>query len=64
MQFRSDYSLRRFYSHCVLCPWTSRLYNGPAMAGFAALWHAKDHPDLDGLLAVILEVEIQVEYVT
>jgi len=56
--------LRRFYSHCVLCPWTSRLYNGPAMAGFAALWHAKDHPDLDGLLAVILEVEIQVEYVT
>lgn len=47
---------RRFVSCCVHCSWKSKPYNGPATAGFAALWHVKIHPEVDGLAAVILEV--------
>lgn len=49
---------RRFQSKCLFCDWVSGLYTSMVIVGNMGSRHAKqNHPDRDGVVAVILEVD-------
>ena len=53
----NGYRNGRYVSQCLICPWVSPRYGGPVFAAWKAVGHTKDHPEAEGLVAVVIETQ-------